>query len=281
MLRPRDGDALRGELRSVASQAGIPVLFGGTVADDTLYLSEFVGTRTNTLAGLSIARRSGLGGRVLDRRRPFAVSDYGRSTTITHHYDRQVHGEGLRSILAVPVVVDGASRAVLYGAARACTPLGDRAADAVVAASRRLGSEIMIRDEVDRRLRLLDRVDTAAAEGMSTEEVRDIHAELRGLAHGVTDAGLRDQLRGISRRLAAAVTPPAQREALPRSAHLTPRELDVLAQVALGCTNNDAAQRLSLGTETVKSYLRSAMRKLGAHGRHEAVVTARRLGLLP
>jgi len=31
----------------------------------------------------------------------------------------------------------------------------------------------------------------------------------------------------------------------------------------------------------VKSYLRSAMSKLDARSRHEAVVTARRLGLLP
>ncbi|MGW4247939.1 response regulator transcription factor, partial [Nocardia sp. NPDC004722] len=62
---------------------------------------------------------------------------------------------------------------------------------------------------------------------------------------------------------------------------LAPRELDVLAHVALGCTNLEAAQRLSVRPETVKSYLRSAMTKLGAHNRHEAVVRARRLGLLP
>jgi len=62
---------------------------------------------------------------------------------------------------------------------------------------------------------------------------------------------------------------------------LAPRELDVLAQVALGCTNSETAQRLSLRPETVKSYLRSAMTKLGARTRHEAVVRARRLGFLP
>lgn len=281
VLRPRDGDALRGELRSTAAQVGLPVMFGGTVTDDTLRLTEFVGTRTTHLAGLSIPPRSGLGGRVLAHRRPFAVSDYGRSTTITHHFDRPVHSEGLRSILAVPVVVDGDSRAVLYAASRACTPVGDRATDAIVAAGRRLGAEIAIRDEVDRRVQLLRSMDTSTTNGMSAEELRDVHTELRTVAQNVEDAGTRNKLRALSQRLAAAMTPPADDRDRTDTPGLTPREVDVLAAIALGCTNSDAAQRLSLGAETVKSYLRSAMRKLDAHSRHEAVVTARKLGLLP
>jgi DNA-binding NarL/FixJ family response regulator len=57
--------------------------------------------------------------------------------------------------------------------------------------------------------------------------------------------------------------------------------VDVLACVAAGATNGVAAERLGLRPETVKGYLRSAMRKLGAHTRWEAVVAARRVGLLP
>jgi len=53
---------------------------------------------------------------------------------------------------------------------------------------------------------------------------------------------------------------------------LAPRERDVLAQVALGCSNAEAGRKLSLLPETVKSYLRSALRKLGASTRFEAVV---------
>ncbi|MYS48195.1 helix-turn-helix transcriptional regulator, partial [Streptomyces sp. SID5998] len=52
---------------------------------------------------------------------------------------------------------------------------------------------------------------------------------------------------------------------------LAPREVDVLACVAAGATNAGAAARLGLSAETVKAYLRSAMRKLGAHTRGEAV----------
>ncbi|MFD0660636.1 response regulator transcription factor [Thermocatellispora tengchongensis] len=65
------------------------------------------------------------------------------------------------------------------------------------------------------------------------------------------------------------------------AARLSPRELDVLAQVAMGCTNAETARRLGLLHETVKSYLRSAMRKLGTHTRTETVAAARRTGLLP
>ena len=62
---------------------------------------------------------------------------------------------------------------------------------------------------------------------------------------------------------------------------LSPRELDVLALVAVGCGNAEVGRRLGLLPETVKSYLRSAMSKLGTHSRMETVVAARRGGFLP
>ncbi|MBC2643780.1 MULTISPECIES: LuxR C-terminal-related transcriptional regulator [unclassified Rhodococcus (in: high G+C Gram-positive bacteria)] len=281
LLRPRDGDALRGELRTIAAHGIAPVLFGGEVQNDTLHLSEFVGTRTNNLKGLAIPSLSGLGGRVVAQRAPASVHDYGNSSSITHHYDRPVLSEGLRSILAVPVMVRGTSRAVLYAAIRDCAPIGDRTADIVVAASRRLGTEIAIRDEVDRRLEMMQTLDVNAAGGATSEELRDIHAELRSVAQTVADSSLQARLRGLSQRLAGILRPTADGADDDPAVHLTPREIDVLSHVALGCTNSEAAQRLSVGPETVKSYLRSAMSKLDARSRHEAVVTARRLGLLP
>ncbi|WP_433575863.1 response regulator transcription factor [Nocardia brasiliensis] len=278
LLRPRDSDALRAEIRWVAGTAGVPVAFGGEVHGDALLLSEFVGTLTNGLRGLSVLRTSGLGGRVMDSGRPASVADYVNTSTITHHYDGPVSGEGLRSIVAVPVVVGQCSRAVLYAATRGASPIGDRTADLVVQAGRRLATEIAIRDEVDRRLRLLEMTapasDTAPA---VAEELRDIHAELRGMARSADDDNLRGRLHTVCERLTRVMvgTPAADAPQLSR------RELDVLSQVALGCTNQEAAQRLSLAAETVKSYLRNAMTKLDAHSRHEAVVAARRHGLLP
>ena len=46
-------------------------------------------------------------------------------------------------------------------------------------------------------------------------------------------------------------------------------------------TPSEVANELGLEPGTVKSYLRSAMRKLDAHTRTQAVVAARRVGLLP
>ncbi len=279
LLRPRDGDALRAELRHTASLTDVPVLFGGEVHGGNLLLSEFLGTRTNGLKGLTVPAASGLGGRVSHQRRPASVPDYRTALNITHQFDAPVIGEGLRSVIAVPVVVDGISRAVLYAAIREATPIGDRTAELLTLSGRRLAAEIAIRDEVDRRLRMLDTRDTAAGTGDAavSEGIRDAHAELRRLAQEVPDNALRGRLRAVAEKLAGLLSEEPESTAVA----LSPRELDVLAHIALGCTNNEVAHRLSLGPETVKSYLRSAMGKLDAHSRHEAVVSARRLGLLP
>lgn len=59
---------------------------------------------------------------------------------------------------------------------------------------------------------------------------------------------------------------------------LTPREADVLELAATGAPVDDIAARASLSPGTVRNYLSSAMGKLDAANRHEAVAKARRLG---
>ncbi|MEV6770129.1 LuxR C-terminal-related transcriptional regulator [Nocardia sp. NPDC051030] len=279
LLRPSDADALRAELRTIATASQLPVVFGGTVHEGTLILSEFVGTRTNGMRGLVVAQSSGLGGAAVATRTPRSVADYRSASTITHHYDMPVLGEGLRAVVAVPVVVSGEARAVLYVANRESGVIGDRIADEMLQSARRLSIELAIRDEVDRRLRLHSTQPAPPTpDAIITEQLRDLHAELRGITQSIPNGRARVRLREVSDKLARLVSGvPAPDEEIT----LAPRELDVLSQIALGCTNSEAAQRLSLRPETVKSYLRSAMTKLGAHTRHEAVVRARRLGLLP
>jgi hypothetical protein len=183
LLRPRDADALRAELRRVAEESGMPLTFGGEVHDDTLLLTEFFGARTSGMRGLAVLPSAGLGGATVVARRPMSVADYRRAATITHDYDGPVLQEGIKSILAVPVVVDGRSRAVLYGAYRAAAPIGNRTADLMIASARRLSRELRIRDEVDRRLRLRDaHLAGLSAGGAATEEIREVHAQLRRLA---------------------------------------------------------------------------------------------------
>lgn len=287
VLRPRDSDAVRAELRGVAAEAGVPVLFGGEVHGESLLLTEFVGTRTSGLRGLTVQRSSGLGGASMVTGRALSVSDYRNAASITHDYDAPVLTEGIHSVLAVPVVVQGTPRAVLYGAHRTSAPIGGRTAELMLAAAHRLGRELQVRDEVDRRMRLRE---TALAAAMgSDEDVRAVHAELRRLA-AAAEAPTPAQLQALADQLAGggkgappgrSPSPRDEGDSGPAPCKLSGRELDVLAQVALGCTNGEAAQRLSLKPETVKSYLRSAATKLGARTRYEAVSKARLAGLLP
>lgn len=278
LLRSRDTDALRAELRRIRSLADVPIMFGGEVHDDTLVLTEFVGARTNGLRGLAVRPNSGLGGAAVVGLRPMSVPDYRNAAWITHDYDRPVIGEGIRSVLAVPVVVAGRARAVLYGAYRDIAPVGDRTADLVFTAARRLAHEFRVRDEADRLMRFREaQLANPGDHTVSIELIREVYTELRRLAADRAAAGVGGRLSALADQLAVALsgdTPSSE-------VSLTPRELDVLSQVALGCTNAEAAERLSVRPETVKSYLRAATAKLGAHSRHEAVSKARRAGLIP
>lgn len=61
---------------------------------------------------------------------------------------------------------------------------------------------------------------------------------------------------------------------------LHPREIEVLRQMATGATRREAAEHLHLSLNTVKTYLRTAYRKLEATSRDDAVARARRYRLL-
>ncbi|WP_043655016.1 LuxR C-terminal-related transcriptional regulator [Nocardia thailandica] len=270
MTDARDADDLRGCLRHAARAGAAPLVFGGLVDGPAVVLTQFHGARTRAMHGLRVERANGLGGHALLHGRPCAVPDYRSAAGITHHYDGAVSGERLRSVAAVPVLVGGRPRAVLYAADRGAAPLGDRATAALAEAARALSTAITVREEVARRVADL----TAAAAGVRPQQLRDVHAELREIAAASTDPALRERLHRVCARLAGDPEPGP----VPR---LSRRELDVLARVGLGATNRDVARDLGVGTETVKSYLRSAMTKLGSHTRYEAVTVARRHGLLP
>jgi ATP/maltotriose-dependent transcriptional regulator MalT len=61
---------------------------------------------------------------------------------------------------------------------------------------------------------------------------------------------------------------------------LTERELQVLALMQQGFSNNDIAQSLVISTETVKVHARNIYGKLGVAGRGRAVEAARQIGLI-
>ncbi|HLR85333.1 MAG TPA: LuxR C-terminal-related transcriptional regulator [Nocardioidaceae bacterium] len=276
-MRPNDGDALRSRLRDLRGATGLPVVFGGVADAQMLVLTQQLGTRTKGLLNLRVEPSCGLGGRAFVEQKPGTVDDYASARSITHDYDGPVVGEGLRALVAAPVVVNGRTRAMVYGAIRERVRLGQRVVDVVRDAARGLARELDIRDEVDRRVRMLQavRAEPAGLPARDVEELREAHAELCSIAEAVDDVALRKRVRAVGDSIARLGDTTSD-----VSVVLTERERDVLAQIACGCTNAEAADRLAIGAETVKAYLRSAMRKLDAHNRHEAVVAARRAGVL-
>ena len=61
---------------------------------------------------------------------------------------------------------------------------------------------------------------------------------------------------------------------------LTPREIEVLAQIAAGNSNKRIADRLGITEETVKGHVRNILSKLGAGDRTHAVTSALRRGII-
>ncbi|GAA1083097.1 LuxR C-terminal-related transcriptional regulator [Tsukamurella strandjordii] len=274
-----DLDAARAALRTIRTRTELPVSFVGLVDTDRVVLSGGVGLRTAALDGLPVARGAGLGGHVLRTGRPTAVADYS-TAGITQHYHAQVAAEGLRSMVAMPLTVNDTVRAVFYAADRRESTLGDTVLGAVSRTVRELAQELRIREEVERRVRFAE---AAAAErsalgGIDRELLREVFSELRTIAGEIADGAVRARLESACGRISGLGRSPSE---APPQRPLTAREVDVLAQVALGCTNAEVAQRLSIGAETVKAYLRSAGQKLGTRTRFESVTRARSLGLLP
>lgn len=276
----RDLELLQKSLRALASRIDLPVTFGGLATRDGAPLTSFVGTLGQSIHGLVIEPTQGLGGRALAERKPVTATHYRQAKSITHRYDREVSAEGIVSLLAVPIVVDGAVRAVIYAGHRRPTQFGDTVLRGALGVARDLAWEYSVDDEVERRLAALESEGglpgLRSTDPAERQDRRALFAELREIGREIDDPGLARRLERASRGLAPRDAPVST-----QGPSLSPRELDVLAQVALGKQNATVARQLGLTESTVKSYLAAAMRKLEAGSRYEAVVAARRAGMLP
>ena len=76
------------------------------------------------------------------------------------------------------------------------------------------------------------------------------------------------------------VLSPAPRRAVPRASGLTPRELDVLRRLGIGESNKAIARRLDISEATVRVHMSAVFRELGVASRTQALLEARRRGLL-
>lgn len=79
----------------------------------------------------------------------------------------------------------------------------------------------------------------------------------------------------------AAATQLARDARVPRAtARLTPREVDVLVLLAMGCSNKEVARELRIGHQTVKTYVSSILSKLHVQTRTQAALYAVDSGLV-
>jgi LuxR family maltose regulon positive regulatory protein len=108
-----------------------------------------------------------------------------------------------------------------------------------------------------------------------------LSATLEARQRGRLDAAGRISVSYIARLLAAVAqeaTAPATDERLPEP--LSERELEVLALIAAGNSNQEIAAKLFVSRGTVKTHIYHLYRKLGARSRTQAIARAREIGLL-
>lgn len=78
----------------------------------------------------------------------------------------------------------------------------------------------------------------------------------------------------------AEATTPTAHETVNNNSRLTPRELEVLSQLGDASSTRQIAEFLCVSRSTVLNHIQSILAKLKVHSRLEAVVLARRIGLL-
>ncbi|MGH2730456.1 MAG: response regulator transcription factor [Actinomycetota bacterium] len=98
----------------------------------------------------------------------------------------------------------------------------------------------------------------------------------------ISNALRRRDLESRERRQKGGIAPltPAPDTGEPAGPELTTRELEVLALLAEGLSNDAIAERLELSLHTVRNHVQKTISKLGAHSKLEAVSIALRTGLI-
>lgn len=200
--------------------------------------------------------------------------------------DHQLAREGLKSVLAgdgLEVVGEATS--------------GEEAVDLVA----RLQPDVVLMDvRLGPGIDGLEATRRIAALGLRSRvlmlSLHDMPAYVReALAAGAAGYVLKDasitELRGaVSQVMAGQSVMPlnlinaalrqSEREVRPADAlnTLTPREREVLAQIAEGLTNKEIARRLSVSPATIKAHVERIIAKLGVSDRTQAAVLVARAG---
>ncbi|EKU45424.1 MULTISPECIES: LuxR C-terminal-related transcriptional regulator [Brevibacterium] len=259
------------------------VVFGGMVEEGAVAVEAVAGASRDGLASLIVSTGRGLGGRALTEGTPQLTRDYEIDPFITHHYDEEVLGEGIQVLIAVPTLLGGEVTGMVYcGHRKAYAEAAPQTGD-LVRRVRQLSVDLG-RLGLRRPQPVTPVVEPLAdLDSSSREALRRTFAELRAIRSDVADDATRERLTSIETRLADILSGhnPESAPEPTTSVSLSPRETDILSHVALGWSNARIAEALGLRESTVKSYLNTAMVKLTARTRHEAVSIARAAGILP
>lgn len=283
-LLPETSIEMRLMARTVAAfraHGRMDMAFGGPVLPKAsgMQVTKVLGARTTAVDNLLVRPGDGIGGKAMSLRRPVSVTSYLAAQGITHVYDHAVIPEALETVAVLPIMVDDTPRMLVYLCSRIQVPLGDRWFDSFTPLIQRVERDVLVDEEVRRRMARLQA--TSAAEATSpavnTGELRAIAQELDDLGALIEDEQLKSKIDSVRTRFTAALAP--TRKAPP--VDLSPREIEVLRQVARGLSNNDISDALGLLPNTVKTYVKTAMRKLNATNRVHATVLAREAGLIP
>jgi len=297
LAEPLERDAILQRIGRVAAESvGADLGFVGLLdGADKLALTGVHGGETGALEALRVERGRGLGGKVLAEGSPSSVVEYANADSITHEYDEPIAEEGLSGVLCMPLSLGDELLGVAYVSHRVPTVYSDVMISNVLTAvesakvaltiadrSREL-TEVAVEIERQRTVSALDASVNGHLQAI-VSVARTILADpsssdsLMAQAASIVETAGR---ASTSFQLAAdEMTPTPRQRPLSIGAELSSRELEVVQFAAKGMSNPEIGEALFLARGTVKAYMESALRKLGARNRVEAVMIAARGGLL-
>lgn len=266
-------------LEPIRQRTQTELVLAGPITSDAkaMRITQHTGTWPGSrLPNLLVENGHGVGGKALLLSRPVGVSDYFNAKGITHTYDHAIRPEAIDTLTAIPVIVDRKPRALVYVASRARVALGDQWFDSLQPIITSLEYNIRVEDEVARRIRAMRNPTTVREEHADRSTLADIARELAELATQTADEELSAKIRDLGKRASGQPSKPNLND----TPALSPRERDVLCEIARGASNNQAADCLGLKPNTVSSYMKSIMTKLDAKNRVQAILKAQARGYL-